>query len=136
SALWRGGGIGPPAPERVGRPSKAPTGMARAAVLSGHPLYIAGDFTRVGPVPGAGVPIDAETGEPIAGFPVVVGAVACALPDGAGGWFIGGDFTSVGGLPRAGLAHVRGNGSGGPWDAGPGGPLPAMAPGGGQRSAG
>src|SRR5262252_8169061 len=87
--------------QSVRRDFFVPNSMVRSAVLSGNTLYIGGDFTRVGPVTGSGVPIDPQSGAPAAGFPVIVGSVVCALPDGAGGWFIGGDFTMVGDQPRA-----------------------------------
>jgi len=101
--------------------------MVRAAVLDGSTLYIGGDFTRLGPVTGSGVPIDVHTAAPAAGFPMIVGDVACALADGAGGWFIGGDFTSVGGVPRTDLAHVLANGTVSAWDPSPDGPVQALA---------
>ena len=113
-----------------------PNSMVRAAVLDGSTLYIGGDFTRVGPVTGCGVPIDLQTGAPAAGFPVIVGDVTCALGDGAGGWFIGGDFTSVGGVPRTDLAHVLADGSVAPWDPSPDGPVQALARIGGTLYAG
>jgi len=113
-----------------------PNSMVRAAVVDGGTLYIGGDFTRVGPVTGCGVPIDLQTGAPVAGFPVIAGDVACALADGTGGWFIGGDFTSVGGVPRTDLAHVLADGSVAPWDPGPDGPVQALARIGGTLVAG
>ena len=104
-----------------------PNSMVRAAVLDGATLYIGGDFTRLGPVTGSGVPIDVHTAAPAADFPLIVGDVACALADGAGGWFIGGDFTVVGGVPRTDLAHVLANGSVAAWDPSPDGPVQALA---------
>jgi beta-propeller uncharacterized protein DUF5122 len=104
-----------------------PNSRVRAAVLDGNTLYIGGDFTQLGPVTGAGALIDATSGMPAANFPVIAGDVACALPDGTGGWFIGGDFTSVGGVPRVDLAHVLADGSVDAWDAGADGPVQALA---------
>src|SRR5215831_2204369 len=94
-----------------------PNSMVRATVLDGNTLYIGGDFTRIGPVTGCGVPLDTGSGAPAAGFPVIVGDVSCALADGSGGWFVGGDFTSVGDQARTNLAHVLADGTVSAWDA-------------------
>src|SRR5262252_8180478 len=83
--------------QSVRRDFWVPNSMVRTAVLDGNTLYVGGDFTRIGPVTGCGVPLDITSGAPVTGFPIVVGDVSCALADGSGGWFIGGDFTSVGG---------------------------------------
>ena len=69
-------------------------------------VYIAGDFSYVGPATGSAALIDRSTGTVNGSFPAVDGTVFAIEPDGGGGWFIGGDFTSVGGVARAGLAHV------------------------------
>jgi len=113
-----------------------PNSMVRAALLDGNTLYLGGDFTRLGPVTGSGVPIDAGTGAPVADFPIVVGDVSSALADGAGGWFIGGDFSSVGGVPRSDIAHVLADGSVAPWNPGADGPVQALALSGGTLYAG
>ena len=81
-----------------------------------HTLYIGGDFTTVGPCTGGGVPIDRQTGAPVAGFARVTGRVTAVVSDGAGGWFLGGHFTAVEGVPRHNLAHVLADGSVAPWD--------------------
>src|SRR5499427_4171465 len=78
---------------QVQRDFWVPNSMVRTAVLDGNTLYVGGDFTRIGPVTGCGVPLDTGSGAPAAGFPVIVGDVSCALADGSGGWFVGGDFT-------------------------------------------
>lgn len=70
-------------------------------------LYVAGEFTRVGPQTGGASPIDLGTGELVPGFPVTNGAVYAVEPDGEGGWFLGGAFTTVGGVPRNRIARVR-----------------------------
>ena len=57
-------------------------------------------------------PLDIASGAPVTGFPIVVGDVSCALPDGAGGWFIGGDFTSVGDAPHSNRSTRHGAGPG------------------------
>src|SRR5262245_7453272 len=81
-------------------------GSVRAIVPSGNTVYVGGVFSRVGPATGGGVPLDVETGSPVAGFPKVAGNVSVIVPDGSGGWFIGGPFTGVGGTPRSHLAHI------------------------------
>jgi hypothetical protein len=82
-------------------------GTVYATVLDGNTLYIGGDFTYVGPNTGSWAPVDALTGVPRAGWPIVDGTVYAVASDGAGGWYIGGDFTHVGGVVRSRLAHVR-----------------------------
>src|SRR5438094_9899982 len=93
-------------------------GQVNAQVLRGNTLYVGGSFSFVGPVTGAGVPVDAGTGAPASGFPAVNGSVMSAVPDGAGGWFIGGQFTSVGTSVRANLAHVLSDLSVSAWNPG------------------
>ena len=75
-------------------------GPVYAVARSGNTLYLGGNFTQLGPASGAGVPIDAATGAPAAGFPKVAGIVRAVAPDGAGGWFIAGTFAAVGGIPN------------------------------------
>lgn len=118
---------GPVRGQTVRRDFWVPNSRVRATVLDGHTLYVGGDFTRIGPVTGCGVPLDVASGAPVTEFPVIIGDVACALADGAGGWFIGGDFTSVGRLARTNLAHVLEDGSVSPWDPAPDGPVQALA---------
>lgn len=77
-----------------------------AIVELGNTVYIGGSFTVVGPYTGTGVPIDASSGVPVAGFPKVNGQVHAVIPDGSGGWYIGGFFTNVGGLVRNRVAHI------------------------------
>ena len=113
-----------------------PNSMVRTVVLDGNTLYLGGDFTRIDPVTGCGVPLDTRSGAPAAGFPVIVGDVSCALADGSGGWFIGGDFTSVGGQARTNLAHVLADGSVSAWDPAPDGPVQALVRIGGTLYAG
>jgi trimeric autotransporter adhesin len=74
-------------------------------------VYVGGNFTRMGPQTGGGVPVSATTGEPRARFPAVNGGVGVAVPDGSGGWYIGGQFSRAGGQPRANLAHVLADGT-------------------------
>ena len=91
-------------------------GPVSATALSGNTLYIAGDFSRVGPATGGGVPISSIRGTPARRFPKVTGQVKAVAPDGSGGWYIGGTFSAVGGIPRGHLAHVLADGSVSAWD--------------------
>ncbi len=109
-------------------------GTINATVLSGNTLYIGGSFTSVGPVTGAGVPLDAVSGVAINGFPKVVGQVTAVASDGSGGWYIGGLFTTVGGVARSNLAHILSDNSVSSWDPGSNGQVLALAVGGGRRS--
>ena len=101
-------------------------GQVSTQSLRGNTLYIGGSFSFVGPVTGAGVPVDATSGIAIAGFPRVNGTVLTAVPDGAGGWFIGGQFTAVGAALRANVAHVLADRSVSPWNPGTGGAVRAL----------
>jgi hypothetical protein len=74
-----------------------------------HRVYIGGAFTYVGPVTGAGAPLNRRTGARPRKFPQVWGDVYAAIPDGVGGYFVGGSF-SVDRVAH-GLAHVRADGS-------------------------
>ena len=94
-------------------------GSVNTAVLSGNTLYIAGGFTQVGPATGGGVPIDAMSGVPVAGFPKVTGHVYAVEPDGSGGWYVGGRFTNVGGVPRNNIAHILSDNSVSAWNPDP-----------------
>jgi len=101
-------------------------GQVSAQVLRGNTLYVGGSFSFVGPVTGAGVPVDPASGLAAAGFPRVNGTVLAAVPDGAGGWYIGGQFTTVGSSPRANLARVLADNSVSPWNPGAGGIVRTM----------
>jgi hypothetical protein len=97
-----------------------------ALAVSGNTLYMGGAFTRVGPVTGSGVPVEAASGKPVATFPIIAGSVSAAAPDGAGGWFVCGEFTSVGGIPRMKLAHIRADNTVAPWNPSPNGGVRAL----------
>ena len=101
-------------------------GQVNAQALRGNTLYVGGTFSFVGPITGAGVPVDAVTGVPQSGFPAVNGSVFSAVPDGSGGWFIGGQFTSVGTSVRANLAHVLSDRSVSAWNPGTDGAVRAL----------
>ncbi len=93
-------------------------GQVTAQVIRGNTLFVGGSFSFVGPVTGAGVPVDPVTAVPAAGFPRVNGTVVAAIPDGTGGWFIGGQFTTVGGVARTNLAHILADQSVAFWNPG------------------
>ena len=78
----------------------------------GKTTYIGGDFTRVGPYTGHGVPISVESGQSMGTFPKVNdGTVLISIPDGQGGWYIGGTFSKINNLTRNKIAHTLQNGS-------------------------
>src|SRR3990172_5478859 len=91
--------------------------------------YIGGQFERIGPATGHGVPLDGRTGVLVpSSSPAVNGVVHAAAPDGAGGWYIGGEFTHVGGIPRKNVAHIAPGGAVDPcWDPGCDSPVFALA---------
>lgn len=103
---------GPPPGSRVFWPASSARGAVRAMALGDDgTLYLGGNFTRIGPMTGGGVPLLADTGQPVAEFPKVNGTVTAVVPDGTGGWYIGGQFSRVGGQPAGNLAHVLADGS-------------------------
>jgi hypothetical protein len=77
----------------------------------GPVIYVGGAFTGTGVPCGGMSKLDTSSATPDASFPIVAGNVACAVSDGAGGWYIAGAFSSVGGLARQGLAHILANNS-------------------------
>jgi hypothetical protein len=90
----------------------APNNTVNAVAVSGTTTYIGGTFTWVGPITGPGVPIDTDTGVPVASFPKVNnGVVTAVVPDGDGGWYIGGSFTQVERVNRTRLAHILPDGT-------------------------
>ncbi len=74
-------------------------------------VYVGG-VSRLGVPTGSAMAVATPSGQqqPIAAE-VTGGAVAAAIADGAGGWYIGGTFTSVGGVGRPGLAHLLPDGT-------------------------
>jgi RHS repeat-associated protein len=88
--------------------------VSAVAATSRNTVYVAGNFTYVGPVTGSGVSA-AYSSSPapftgVSGPAPVNGPVHAAVADGAGGWYIGGDFTGVRGVSRMRLAHVLSSG--------------------------
>jgi hypothetical protein len=59
--------------------------------------------------PGALI-LDARSGRVLARVPIDE-AIAAAVPDGRGGWYVGGFFTRVAGQPRRALAHLLPSGA-------------------------
>jgi CSLREA domain-containing protein len=86
-------------------------GTVYAMTASASAIYLAGNFSYLGPFTGSGVVGDPATGALQPGFPVFEGAVNMAVGDGFGGWFVGGAFSKVAGLTRPYLVHVFSNGS-------------------------
>ena len=73
--------------------------------------YLGGEFNLAGPNTGRGVPLDADTGEPLTAYPRVDYSVYTGIPDGSGGWYIGGVFTMVGGVERECIARILADGT-------------------------
>lgn len=99
-----------------------PNREVTSVIRGGNTIYVGGDFTVIGPLTGAGVPLDGATGIAVTPFPKVErgdGSVGAAIPDGAGGWYIGGRFASVGGIARSNLAHILADGRVADWNPGP-----------------
>jgi trimeric autotransporter adhesin len=88
-------------------------GEVDAIALAGNVVYIGGQFTKVGPYTGYGVPISTTSGLCAPTFPKINGGniVHAVCDDGHGGWFVGGDFTEVNGKKQSGLAHVLSDGT-------------------------
>ncbi len=103
-------------------------GEVHSLAQVGGSVVFGGTFTQVGPVTRGAVGVVDVAGKTFgASFPDVVGSVAVAVPDGAGGWFLGGDFDSVGGQPRRNLARVDASGSVTAFDPSPDGPVNDLA---------
>ena len=118
AALLLASTVGPAHTQTVTPDLAITNGQVIIQALRDSVLYLGGSFSFVGPVTGAGVPVDSATALPTANFPIVNGIVLTAIPDGTGGWFIGGQFTAVGAQPRANIARVLADGSISPWNPG------------------
>lgn len=79
-------------------------------------VFIAGNFSEVGPNEAYGTVISPTFVSPELHFDNPNGIVYAAQSDGAGGWYLGGDFTAVGGIPRNRLAHVNASGEVTDWN--------------------
>jgi hypothetical protein len=79
---------------------------------SGNTIYMAGNFTFVGPRTGCGIVVDGATGKVTSPSKTRInGYIFAAIPDQQGGWYIGGTFKQVGSVRRNGLAHLLPDGS-------------------------
>ncbi len=85
-------------------------GSVLSMIRQGNTLYIGGQFSRIGPNTGRGVPLDGLTGDPQSAYPRINGTVYAVTDDGAGGWYVGGEFTKVGGTDRANIVHITSRG--------------------------
>ena len=74
-------------------------------------VYIGGEFTKIFPHTGQGVPVSTLTGAALSTFPSVNDDVRVVVSDGSGGWYIGGDFTQVGSVARNRIAHINADGT-------------------------
>lgn len=82
-------------------------GPVEALVVSGHTLYVGGEFTQIAPRTGPLLAFTGSSGSRVAVFPSIAsGAVSALTDDGRGGWFVGGSFDRIGGVACANLAHV------------------------------
>ena len=90
-----------------------PNGMVKDMVSNGNTVYLAGDFTYIGPAENVGraSTFDAVTGQPIPNFPKFDNSILAIAPDGSGGWYIGGGFRTVAGQTRNRLARINSDGS-------------------------
>ena len=89
----------------------ATNGQVFAFAREGNTLYLGGRFSRVGPVTGAGLRLDAGSGSR-QGTPLnIAGTVSAAISDGGGGYYVGGNFTAVAGVARQNLAHITAAGT-------------------------
>ncbi len=84
--------------------------FVRSAAIAGDTLYVAGDFSSLGPPTGPAAVLDAVTGVPDLGQARIGGDVEVVLPDGAGGWYVGGELRWAGGEARRNLAHILADG--------------------------
>ena len=106
-----------------------PNGKINAMASYGNTVYLAGEFTYIGPAQNAirATTFDAVTGQPIPNFPAFDRKVRSIVPDGSGGWFIGGEFTTVAGQTRNRIARINSDGSLNPWNPDVGGQVNTIA---------
>jgi hypothetical protein len=109
------GGATAATPPPPSQPAPLPTfvtdGPVNALAAAGGRVFVGGAFSRIGPLTGGAVAVDAATAARDTAFPGVSGTVFAVAPDGAGGVYLGGHFAAVGGVPRANLAHVLADGA-------------------------
>ena len=68
--LW----AAPASAQRVDQHLWGTNGNVMDVARAGNTIYLAGYFTRVGPITGGGVPLDRQLGQPADPFPRVAGA--------------------------------------------------------------
>ena len=86
-------------------------GVVRDIKALGNSMYIAGDFTYVGPLTGGGAAFATQTGAVNTSFPVIDGNVQAVIPDSNGGFYIGGGFSMVGYEVMENIAHILSDGT-------------------------
>jgi List-Bact-rpt repeat protein/beta-propeller uncharacterized protein DUF5122 len=86
-------------------------GTVRDIKSSGSKIYIAGDFTYVGPLTGGGTAIATDTAKVNTSYPTVNGIVYAVISDNDGGFYIGGDFSAAGYETRENIAHILSDGT-------------------------
>lgn len=105
-----------------------PDGPVHALLSHEGILYLGGSFEYMGPRTGSAGLLEVESGQAAGPFPVILGVVLTAIPDGTGGWYIGGSFKEVDGHPISNLAHIRANAQLDPeWNPAPNGAVHALA---------
>ena len=102
-------------------------GPVHSTIRVGNTIYLAGQFTRVGPAIGPSFPVDLGAGAVSGAYPKLVGEVFAEVGDGLGGRFVGGSFVSAGGIARANLVHVLADGTVDGWDPGTDGTVLTLA---------
>ncbi|MBI4057460.1 MAG: hypothetical protein HY399_07955 [Elusimicrobia bacterium] len=108
--------------------SWATDGRIYRIALENDIAYMVGEFDKISPYIGHGVPVDIHTGKPVAEFPKVYGKVHAVASDTSGGWYIGGEFIRVGELKRNHLAHILSDGTVDPvWNPNPDGIIQTLA---------
>src|ERR1039458_4101739 len=86
-----------------------PDGPVNAIAPVGNAVYLAGDFSYIGPRTGPAALFDQATGNLLALPPRISSTIKAVVPDGSGGWFIGGNFTNVGNVVITNVAHLQGD---------------------------
>ncbi len=84
-----------------------PDGPVNAILPVGNTVYLAGDFSYIGPRTGPAALFDPATGNLLASPPRISNTIKAIVPDGSGGWFIGGNFTNIGTVVITNVAHLN-----------------------------
>jgi hypothetical protein len=104
---WRGVGTTPADMWIAG--GRSYTGV-KASVIANGVLYIAGDFTYLGPKTGTFSKLS-SAGVADTAWPKFAGNVNAAVSDGAGGWYAAGSINSVDGVATPVVVHVSAAGT-------------------------